>query len=87
MNKYDFVFLLDEEEELKNLKELVSSLSGKVIKETSLGKKNLAYPIRKSSSFYFFEWIIEIGPKHLGELKKKLEYNENLVRYLLLKVN
>lgn len=87
MSKYDFVFLLNEEAELKNVKELVSSFSGKVLAEESWGKKTLSYPIRKQASANFYSWEMELDGTKISELKQKLNFNEKLLRYLLLKVD
>ncbi|OGK18302.1 30S ribosomal protein S6 [Candidatus Roizmanbacteria bacterium RIFCSPLOWO2_12_FULL_40_12] len=86
MNEYELVFLLNEKEELKKLKELVVSLSGKVLEEKTLGKKSLAYPIKKQASAEFFEWRVQLERGKLDEFKKKMTVNEKLLRYLLLKV-
>ena len=86
MNEYEFVFLLNEKEELKKLKEFVASLSGKVTEEKSLGKKDLAYPIKKQDSADFYEWRFQMSKDKLTEFKKKVGLNEKLLRYLLLKV-
>lgn len=85
MNRYEFVFLLNDEEELKNIKELVKSASGKLIDEKSWGKKTLSYTIKKNSSANFFEWILEMENAAVADLRKKLNFNEKLIRYLLLK--
>jgi len=84
MSKYDFTFLLNEEEEIKKIKELISSLKGKIAKEDSWGKKTLAYPIKKIKAANFYNWQIEMDSKTMKELKKKLDYNEKLIRYLIL---
>ena len=86
MNEYDFVFLLNEKEKLKKLKEFVTSLSGKVTEEKTLGKKDLAYPIKKQASADFYEWRLQMSKDKLTEFKKKVGLNEKLLRYLLLKV-
>lgn len=85
MNRYEFVFLLNDEEELKNIKELVKSASGKLLDEKSWGKKTLSYPIKKNSSANFFEWILEMENAAVADLRKKLNFNEKLIRYLLLR--
>lgn len=77
-------FLLDEESELQQIKETIESLSGKILKENDLGKKILAYPIKKLNSARFYNFLIEIEKSKLLELKKKLNFNEKLIRYLLL---
>jgi len=53
MSKYDLTFLLNEESELKTLKELVASLDCKIVKEEKWGEKTLAYPIRTSQAVYY----------------------------------
>lgn len=86
MSAYEFVFLLNAKEELKTLKEFITSLSGKVVEEKTLGKKNLTYPIKKQTSAEFYEWRIQLNKDKLNEFKKKIGFNEKLLRYLLLKV-
>ena len=85
MTQYELTFLLNEEAELKNLKELVSSLKGKVTKEDKWGERQLAFPIKKLDKAVFYNWQLSLEPDQLAELKKKLNFNEKLVRYLLLK--
>ncbi len=84
MSQYEFVFLLNEEEELKKIKEFIASLSGKLLKEESWGQKTLAYPVKKNRTANFYDWIIEMEQKKIAELKKKLNFNEKILRYLLL---
>ncbi len=85
MTNYDFVFLLNEDKELTNLKSLVTSLKGKLVKEEKLGEKKLAYPIKKNKTAVMYEWGMELEPSQLEEFKKRLSFNEKLLRYLLLK--
>ncbi|PIP62248.1 30S ribosomal protein S6 [Candidatus Roizmanbacteria bacterium CG22_combo_CG10-13_8_21_14_all_35_9] len=82
--KYELTFLLNEEAELIKLKELVESLSGKISGEEKWGEKTLAYPIKKNRTVHFYQWQIEIEKKNILELRKKLNFNEKIIRYLLL---
>lgn len=82
--KYELTFLLNDEEELKNMKLLIESLGGKVITEEKWGRKNLFYKIKKNTSANFYNYVIEMERKNLQELRKKLNFNEKLIRYLLL---
>lgn len=84
---YEFTFLLNEESELKNIKKLLAEFSGNVLEENDWGNKNLAYPIKKVDVAHFYNWTIEIGEKNVSDYKKKLNFNEKLLRYLLLKVD
>lgn len=84
-NTYEFVFLLHNEGFTKTLKELIAAHSGEVIKEEDLGEKTLAYPIRKKTTAHFYEWAVTLPTTSLNEFKKKLSFEDDMVRYLLLK--
>jgi len=87
MSKYELTFLLNEESELKILKELVSSLDCKIVKEEKWGEKTLAYPIKKLLKAVYYQWHLEMPKTNAMELRKRLQYNEKLIRYLLLAVD
>jgi len=82
--KYELTLLVKEEKELENVKSLITSNKGKVIKEEKWGEKTLSYPIRKNHRALFFNFHIEIDKKNILEFKNKLNLNENVLRYLLL---
>jgi small subunit ribosomal protein S6 len=84
MTKYELTFLLATEEELKKIKELIKSLSGKIVGEKEWGEKTLAYPIKKNRTAFFYNWLIEMETKKINELRRKLNFEEKLIRYLLL---
>lgn len=82
--KYELTFLTKEETELKNIKELIGSFKGKVIREEKWGEKTLAYSIKKNHTALFCNFQFELDKKNVAELKKKLNFNDKLLRYLLL---
>jgi len=82
--QYELTFLLNDEEELKNIKTLIESFSGKILKEEKWGRKSLAYPIKKNETANFYNWMLEVEKKNIQELRKKLNFNDKLIRYLLL---
>lgn len=86
MSQYELTFLLNEEAALKTLKELVTGLEGSVTKEEKWGEKLLAYPIKGLTKAHFYNWVITIPKNRVMELRKKLNYNEKLIRHLLLVV-
>ena len=84
MTKYEFTFLLFEESELKNIKDLLKSLTGKITSEESWGERSLYYPIKGHSKALFFHWLIELSAEKTKEFKTKLGFNNKIIRYLLL---
>jgi len=83
--KYELTFLLDNEEETKNIKSLLDSVKAKLVKEDKWGERSLAYPIKKLRSAKYFHWLLEMDENQTTELKKKLNFNDKIVRHLLLK--
>jgi len=82
--KYELTFLTKEEAELKNIIELVKSFKGKVTLEEKWGEKTLSYSIKKNHTALFYNFQFEIDKKNVLELKNKLNFNEKILRYLLL---
>lgn len=88
--KYELTLLLPDEVEAKTVKETIDSFKGKIAKEEKWERKTLAYQIKKNgthTSAYFLHWVIDIEDKNVQELRKKLNFNEKLIRFLLLKIN
>lgn len=86
MTKYEMTLLLPEEAESIEINKYITSLEGKIEKEEKWGKKMLAYPIKKNTSAYYIYYILDIEENKVKELKKQLNFNEKLIRYLLLKI-
>lgn len=84
---YELTLLLKEEEDLKRIKELIDSLKIKIVKENLWGRKTLAYPIKKQSAAYFYLYLLEIDKKNVGEFKKKLNFDEKIMRHLLITIS
>ena len=85
MTKYEFTFLIDDTESLKKLETILTSFSGKKLTETPWGKRLFAYPIDKKTSAEYHTWNIEIDNTEIEKFKQKLNFDNILIRYLLLK--
>ena len=72
--------------ELKKHTDLLSELSGSIIYKETWGLRNLAYPIRNNKKAFYEFMNIEIPEKNLNALNLKLNLNENVIRYLSIKV-
>jgi len=88
MNEYELVFITKEngEEILKKIAGHITGKAGVVNSQETWGKKSFAYPINKNSVGYYFVWKFSTTPKEILPLKKTLQYDENILRYLLLKI-
>ena len=72
--------------ELKNHTDMVSELSGNVIYQESWGMRNLAYPIKNNKKAFYEFMNIEMPQENIDLMNSKLNLNENVIRYLSIKV-
>ena len=72
--------------ELKNHTDLVSELKGNVVYQESWGMRNLSYPIKNNKKAFYEFMNIEMPQKNIDLMNSKLNLNENVIRYLSIKV-
>ena len=72
--------------ELKNHADMVSQLSGNVVYQESWGMRNLAYPIKNNKKAFYEFMNIEMPQENIDLMNSKLNLNENVIRYLSIKV-
>ena len=72
--------------ELKNHTDMVSELSGNVVYQESWGMRNLAYPIKNNRKAFYEFMNIEMPQENIDLMNSKLNLNENVIRYLSIKV-
>ena len=85
MRDYELTIILSSELKTEALKKLVAeieklimSLKGKKGKKEAWGKKELGT---------YFHWPVKLLPKTIAQLDAKLKLEENVFRYLLVKIN
>ena len=71
---------------LKTHEDAVTELDGSIVYKESWGLRNLAYPIKNNKKAFYEFMNIEIPQKNLDALNSKLNLNENIIRYLSIKV-
>ena len=75
------------------IKDLIASLSGKIISDEMPRQIELAYPmvkvvsnIRNKFDTAYFGWVkFEMGSQEVLDLKKKMDLDINVIRFLILK--
>ena len=72
--------------ELKNHTDMLSELNGNVVYQESWGMRNLAYPIKNNKKAFYEFMNIEMPQENLELMNSKLNLNENVIRYLSIKV-
>lgn len=56
----------------------------KIVKENEVGQKSLAYKIKRETSGFYFDFVLE-GENVPVDFEKKLLENDNVLRHLLLR--
>lgn len=90
MKKYEIMTIIridlseDGARKLSNsVKDLITSLKGKVINSNFWGKRKFAYEIKHKQEGFYEVIEFELEPSALIEFRKKLNLMEGLVRYLI----
>ena len=82
MTKYEIMFIVKatmEEEQIKGvsdeLQKLINKKPSKVIEFKEMGRKKLAYPIKKEVSGYYFVMTVEADNETIKEFDRKVLIN------------
>ena len=93
MTKYEIMFIVKatmEEDAIKKTSEdvqkLINKKPSKVIEFKEMGRKKLAYPIKKEVSGYYFVMTVEADHETIAEFDRKVSINEKILRHLIIKV-
>lgn len=89
MRNYQLVLVLKASLTEVNRKKVIETVkdflkSAKISKADEIGEKDLAYPIKKEKSGVYFNFLFEA--EDIKDLDKRLTGNEDILRYLLLRV-
>lgn len=90
MNKYELMTIanikLGEDGAVKvsnSIKDLISSLNGKVLDSSFWGKRKFSYEIKHEDEGFYDVITFELPQEMAKELRTKLNYMTGLVRYLV----
>ena len=64
----------------------LSELSGNIVYKESWGLRTLAYPIKNNKKAFYTFMNIELPQNNIDVLNSKLNLNEDIIRYLSIKV-
>ena len=94
MNKYEMMFIVkanaDEKaitNTAKSLKDIITTMKGKITNEQDLGSKELAYPIKKENVGYYFVVNFEATAEIVAELDRKARIDESVLRHLIIRLD
>ena len=68
------------------IEKLVKTGKGSIAKFDDWGKIDLAYEIKRESEGVFLHFTLELSPESANNIKSKLNLKEEIIRYLLVRV-
>ncbi len=71
----------------KEIGELIEKEGGSVVKFEDMGKRQLAYRIKKFTEGYYCLFEIEGSGSEIAELERRMRVNDKIVRYLTVRVD
>jgi small subunit ribosomal protein S6 len=91
MNKYESVVIINPNVEENTLKELIErfqtliNTDGKVEQVNELGKKKLAYEIKKNKEGYYVVYDFEANPSLIAELERNYRITDEIIKFIVVK--
>jgi len=91
MNKYESVIIVNpnvEEAGLKALEEKFTGLineNGKVESVENMGKKKLAYEIKKNQEGTYMLFNFEANPDSIAELERVYRITDDIIKFIVVK--
>ena len=94
MDKYEIMFIVKttlEESVVKStvesLTSIITDMKGKVENSKDMGQRELAYPIKKEISGFYYVLTVEASNEAIAELDRKARLNENILRHQIIKLD
>ena len=91
MNTYEALIILkpildvdNSDNVLKRVEEAVENLKGKVLKKDKLGRKRLAYEIKKFKDGFVTTYLFNLEPATIASLQRTCQLNEDILRLVLI---
>lgn len=92
MNKYESVVIINpsvDDEKLKALEKQFTDIinnDGKVEKVDNLGKKKLAYEIKKNAEGIYLLFHFEANPELITELERNYKIAEEIIKFMVIRI-
>jgi small subunit ribosomal protein S6 len=92
MNKYESVVIINPEVDEEGVKALESTFTdminknGKVSKVDELGKKKLAYEVKKCTEGNYVVFYFEATPSLIAELERNYRITDEIIKFMVIKV-
>ena len=94
MPQYEIMYILssqvvdtDEPELTKSITDFITSTGGTITREEKLGKKRLAYPIKKTRNGFYVMLQFTATSDKLKDIEHKIRVTQGVVRHLIVNLD
>lgn len=91
MNKYESVIIINPSVEEQGVKDLIKTFTdlinknGKVEKTDELGKRKLAYEVKKNTEGYYVIFTFEANPDSIAELERNYRITDEIIKFIVVR--
>ena len=72
---------------VESLTSIITDMKGKVENSKDMGQRELAYPIKKEISGFYYVLTVEASHEAIAEFDRKARLNENILRHQIIKLD
>jgi|TARA_Y100000814_G_C12233877_1_gene369235 small subunit ribosomal protein S6 len=93
LKNYEIVWIIGgdsenlSDESIKKMEETIISSNGEVVNVESMGKRSLAYPIKKNNEGIYFCINFQIDENKVKDLESTISLDQSIIRFLLVKAS
>ena len=69
------------------IEEMVVKEGGTIVKTENMGRRKLAYPIKKKTEGHYVLFEIEDSGQTIAELERRMRVNDAIIRYITVRVD
>ena len=91
MNKYESIIIINPSLEEQGMKELIKKFEdminneGKVESVEEMGKRKLAYEIKKNSEGFYVLYNFEAKPEFIAELERVYRITDGILKFIVVR--
>lgn len=69
------------------IEEMIAKEGGTVVRTDNIGRRKLAYPIKKKSEGHYVLFEIEDSGQTIAELERRMRVNDAIIRFITVRVD
>lgn len=71
----------------ESIEKIVTDAGGSIVKTEAMGRRKLAYPIKKKTEGHYTLFEIEGSGQEIAELERRMRVNDTIMRYITVRVD